>query len=254
MIRTALLGAALGTSLLVLPARAETTLTLAGSEWCPYNCSLESPAGLGYMVDVAKAVFEPAYKIDYLLVNWPRAIESVKSGAMTGLVGSSKRDGFVFTREPLGIAQNGFAVRSGDSFSYAGPASLAGRVLGAITGYSYTDEIDAYVAANAANQNAVQLTAGDAALTNNLRKLAAKRVDLVVEDVNVLKQQIAAMGLSAELTVVAGGPPDAVYIAFSGALPESQALADKLDAGLAELRASGRLKAILDRYHLADWK
>lgn len=239
---------------LVAPAAAETRITLAGSEWCPYNCSLESPVGLGYMVDVAKAVFEPQTGIDYVLVNWSRAIEEAKAGRLAGLFGSSKRDGFVFTRKPLGIAQNGFALRADDTFEYAGVASLQGRALGGITGYSYTEELDTYIGANSGKPEAVQLVAGDNALTNNLRKLAGKRIDLVVDDVNVLKHQIGRLGLDKQLKVVAGGPPDPVYIAFSAARADAQALADTLDAGLDRLRSSGQLQTILRAYQLPDWE
>lgn len=237
------------------PALAGPKLTLVGSEWCPYNCAQESPLGLGYMIDVAKEVFEPTGQtVDYQLVTWARAVDEAKAGNVQGLVGSSKRDGLIFTKQPLGIAQNGFAVRKGDGFAYAGAPSLKGKVLAAINGYSYTDDIDAYIKTASADETAVQLVSGDNALTLNLRKLTAKRVDLVVDDVNVLLQQAALMGISDQVEVVPGGLPDPVYIAFSAARPDSQALADQLDDGLARLRQSGRLRQILERYHLTDWQ
>ena len=170
------------------------------------------------------------------------------------MVGSSKRAGFVFTNQPLGIAQNGFAVRAGETFDYKGPQSLKGKVLGAISKYSYTAEIDHYISANAGDPEVVQLVSGDNALTSNLRKLVGNRVDLVIDDINVLKHQVATLGLAGQVVFVPGGPPDPVYIVFSAAVPEAQAYADKLDAGLTGLRASGRLKEILDSYKLEDWQ
>jgi len=236
-------------------ALAGPPLTVVGSEWCPYNCAQESPLGLGYMIDVAREVFEPAgHAVDYQLITWARAIDEVKAGNMQALVGSSRRDGLIFTKQPLGIAQNGFAVRKGEGFTYTGPDSLKGKVLAAINGYSYTDDVDAIITAAGANEAVVQLVSGDNALTLNLRKLTAKRVDLVVDDVNVLRQQIALMGIADQVDIVPGGLPDPVYLAFSAARPDSQTLADRLDSGIDALRQSGRLRQILDRYHLTDWQ
>jgi len=252
--KTTFVGIVLGALLACAPAVARDRLTLAGSEWCPYACAHEAPVGLGYMVDIAKATFEPDVKIDYTLVNWARAVDEAKVGKLDALVGSSKRDGLVFTKEALGVAQNAFAVRRDDSFEFKGVESLKGRALGVVNGYSYTDEIDAYVATHTSDAALIQTVSGDQALTNNLRKLAAKRVDLVVDDVNVLRTQIESLGLGEQLKIVPGGEPDPIYIAFSAKLPDAQALADRLDTKLAEMRASGALTTILARYKLTDWK
>lgn len=254
MVKTTFIGIVLGALLACAPAVARDRLTLAGSEWCPYNCAHEAPVGLGYMVDVAKAAFEPDVRIDYTLINWARAVDEAKVGKLDALVGSSKRDGLIFTKEALGIAQNAFAVRRDDPFEFKGVDSFKGRALGVVNGYSYTDEIDAYVAANASDAALIQTVSGDQALTNNLRKLAASRVDLVVDDANVLRTQIESLGLGDKLRIVPGGEPDPIFIAFSAKLPDAQALADRLDAKFAELRSSGAFAKILARYKLTDWK
>lgn len=243
---------ALLAGLIAAPAGAADKLTIAGSDWCPYNCA-SGAAKPGYMIEVARAVFGEA-GVDYTLLNWARTIEETKAGAYDGLVGSSKRDGFLFTSQPLGIAQNGFAVRKGQAFAYAGPESLAGKVLGVIRDYSYTDQLDAYIAANGKDDAKVQLTSGDDALTLNLKKLDAGRVDLVVDDVNVLSAAIRQLGLEGKLEVMSAGAPDPVYIAFTAAKPGSAERVRALDEGIAKLRESGRLKAILDGYGLKDWQ
>lgn len=235
-------------------AVARDRVTLAGSEWCPYNCAPEAPIGLGYMVEIAKAALEPEIKVDYTLINWARAVDEAKAGKLDALVGSSKREGLVFTKEPLGLAQNAFAVRRDDPFEFKGVDSFKGKSLGVINGYSYTDEIDAYVAASANDPARIQVVSGDQALTNNLRKLAAGRVDLVVDDVAVLRLQIETLGLGDQLKIVPGGDPDPIFVAFSAKLPDAQALADRIDAKLARLRESGELKTLLARYKVVDWR
>ncbi|MTI42814.1 polar amino acid transport system substrate-binding protein [Roseibium hamelinense] len=44
-----------------------------------------------------------------------------------------------------------------------------------------------------------------------------------------------------------------IYIALSPAKDHSKELAAQLDAGMAELRASGKLNEILGKYGLKDW-
>lgn len=66
--------------------------------------------------------------------------------------------------------------------------------------------------------------------------------------------RIESPGLSARIKIVPGGEPDPVFVAFSAKAPDAGALADRLDATLAEMRASGALSTLLARYKLTDWK
>lgn len=128
------LASVLALPLLADPVLARDRLTLAGGEWRPYNCAQESPIGLGHMVEIAKAAFEPGIKVEYTLVNWARAADEAKAGKIDASVGSSKREGLVLGREPLGLAQNAFAVRADDPFEFKGVESLKGRSLGVVNG------------------------------------------------------------------------------------------------------------------------
>ncbi len=61
------------TALTPSPVGAET-ITLAADVWCPFNCN---PGGdpPGYMVEVAKAVFEPrGHTVTYRVLPWARAV------------------------------------------------------------------------------------------------------------------------------------------------------------------------------------
>lgn len=48
--------------------------------------------------------------------------------------------------------------------------------------------------------------------------------------------------------------PTENFIAFSPVNPKSREYAAILDRGMAEMRASGRLRQILQRYGVKDWK
>jgi polar amino acid transport system substrate-binding protein len=223
------------------PARAET-ITLRGDEWCPYNCVPGSE--------------RPGYAVDYQTLGWARSVADARAGLYAAVIGAIPADApdFVFPREPIGGSAPGYAVRTGTAFRYEGPSSFAGLVLGAISGYGYDGELGAYVEAHKDDRARVQLASGDDALAQNLKKLAAGRVDVLVDDANVLRGTIAELGLGDRVVVADEGEPVLIYIAFSPAVPGAEERAATLSEGVARMRASGRLAAILARYGLRDWR
>ncbi len=96
----------------------------------------------------------------------------------------------------------------------------------------------------------MEFVAGDDALQKNLAKLLAGRVDVVLDDGNVLRSKIAALGLEGKVKVVQGPRSTPLFIAFSPASPEAADLAKILDRGIEKLRANGGLATIMARYHV----
>lgn len=237
-----------------LPARAET-ITLRADAWCPYNCAPGS-ARPGYVVEIAREVFAArGIEVDYALMPWARALESVRQGKISGVIGATRQEGedLVFGEEAVGFSSDALAARRGYGFTYRGAESLDGHRLAAVRDYSYEPEIDAYIAAHAEAGEAVSLASGEDVTVQNLRKLLANRVDLVLEDRNVLDYTLAAEGLTGLAESQAISAPEVIHIAFPPADPKAADHAAVLDAGLREMRRSGRLAEILSRYGLTDW-
>lgn len=234
--------------------RAES-VTLRADQWCPYNCAPDAERP-GYVIEIARQVFAPAHmQVDYALLNWARSIEDARAGHYDGIIGALHADApdFVFPSEPVGQTTDGFAVRKGTVFHVDGPRSFDGKVIGAISSYAYTGEVQSYIEANKDDRSKVQLTSGDDALAQNLKKLAAGRLDIVVDDANVLARTIKLAGLDDRLTIADRGAPVPIYIAFSPTSPRAQDYAALLTAGIVRMRASGQLADILARYDVADW-
>jgi polar amino acid transport system substrate-binding protein len=205
-------------------------------------------------VEIAQEVFGPAgYHVDYQEVNWARCIEDARLGRFTGIIAAIPSDApdFTFPKVPIGLSGDAYAVRKGDNFRFDGEASLKGRVLGVIRSYSFSGPIGAYISAHATDGK-VEFVSGDGALVKNLDKLVAGRVDVVLDDRNVMLNKIDELGWKDRLQVVAGVNITPVYIAFSPRAPQPAKLAETLDAGIKRLRASGRLAQILARYDLQD--
>lgn len=242
-------------AVLAIHASADT-ITLRADEWCPYNCDPKSDKP-GYMIEIAKAVFEKAgHKVDYQTLPWTRTLREVENGVFDGAVGAARGDAenFVFSESNLGLASSTFFVQKDDTWNYEGIASLEKINLGVIRGYSYGDELDSYIEANKDKPTKVQVASGDNALQTNFKKLSVKRMDAVVENANVADFKLKEMGMEGKFRKAGKLEPDEVYIAFSPAKETSKTYAKLLDDGIEELRKSGELAKILDKYGLKDWK
>jgi polar amino acid transport system substrate-binding protein len=236
---------------------AADVISLRADAWCPYNCAPDAPQP-GYMIEIARKVFEPAgHQIDYQLLNWARALEEARAGKINGVVGAAKGDAsdLVFPDEALGSSAYAFATVKTDTWNYSGPESLHHKVLGVIRNYSYGKTIDQYVEANMNDPGRVQVTSGDKPLELNLRKLQSGRLGAVCDGQAVLKYNISRLGLEGDLRMAGTDTEaDPIYIAFAPSNPVSKQYAELLSKGIVALRASGELKAILDKYGLSDWK
>ncbi|BBO70486.1 amino acid ABC transporter substrate-binding protein [Desulfosarcina alkanivorans] len=240
-----------------LPATWAHDIVLVADPWPPFNME---PGGdrEGYLIDVARAVFEPAgYTVTYRTVPWKRAIEGVRTGRYTGAVGASNTDaaGFVFPDEELARNTLAFFTRGDHPWVFDGPASIETVSLGVAAGYDYRQWLNGYIAAHRNDEQRVQVIAGVQPLKQNLKKLLLERIDVVVDTEAAIRYTAKEMGIWEQIKFAGHGvEPAYIHIAFSPALAESPELAGLLSRGIVNLRRSGRLKEILDRYGLHDWK
>jgi polar amino acid transport system substrate-binding protein len=235
-------------------------IVLEGDVWPPYV--MDSRGGQnGFIVDVAKAALATSgYEVVYLNIPWTRALIDTSSGRCDGAVGiyysDAKQRKFILPEEELGISKNKFFVRQDSSWKYYGIQSLEGIRLGVIDSYDY-GEVNAYIdAQRKAGSPQVSFMFGDKALERNIKKLImGDRIDAIIEDQLVVGYVCTQMGLSAALkeagTVL---PYSKVGVAFAPGKSISVTHAAALSAGVRQLRASGELRVILEKYHLGDWK
>jgi polar amino acid transport system substrate-binding protein len=229
-------------------------LVLSADEWCPYNCDPRSDHP-GFAVEIARAVFAGTGRgVDYRVASWTRSLAEARAGRFDGVISASPAEepDFIYPMEPVGMSRTGIAVRRDSDFRPGDANPFEGRIIGAIDSYSYFGAAGAYIRAHAADPSRIQFLSGSDALVLNLRKLAAGRVDIVIDDANVLALAIDRQRLGGQLRTVAFTDCKPVYIAFSYAIPDGLALARAFDSGIARLRASGRLAGILARYKIRD--
>lgn len=237
------------------PASAET-ISFRSDYWCPYICNPESE-NPGYMVEVAKAVFEKqGYKVQVKLSNWVRAIKDTRANKVQGLIGCSVVDApdFIYPKNSLGLMKNAYFVSKKSKWSYTGRPSLQGLRIGVINGYTYGDSVDNLIRTR--HRSFVPFS-GDRPLEQIIRMIQAGRLDGFIENPVVLQYTSVIARIALEDLKLAGWVENrdpSLFIAFSPNNPKSQEYAKILSRGVDELRRSGELQRILDKYNLKDWK
>lgn len=232
-------------------------ISIRADEWLPYNGpSNKKPPG--YMIEVAeKIAIANGHTIAYSTMPWDDAVAAVRRGAHDCVVGALQSDAedFAFPAESWGMSQSAFYTLDDTKWRYSGMDSLANMRLAVIEGYSYSDEIDAYVEKNKADPaRIVMISSAGRAQMNAMSRLVAKKADVFIEDINVAKQTIAKLNLAGRVVMAdIATESDTLYIACTPADPRGKRYAEMFSAGIAKLRKSGELATILDKYNLSDW-
>ncbi|MBF0205913.1 MAG: transporter substrate-binding domain-containing protein [Oligoflexia bacterium] len=230
------------------------TLSIRADVWMPYN---GEPAGdVGYMVEVLKKVYsEFNVVIDYQTMPWARAIKEVRDGNFDAVIGAYKMDvpDFVFPQEHFTIGGEAFFVLSSKTWEFKDHSSLKQQKMGCIKDYSYGEDIDKYIKEN---PTMVECVSGDDPLEQNIKKLIAGRIDVLIEDAAVFWWKVHSMSGIKEKVKSAGslGKNTPMYIAFSPQdkkKAKSKEYADKFDQGFKKLVASGEIARLKDKYKIA---
>jgi polar amino acid transport system substrate-binding protein len=231
-------------------------ITLTSDLWCPYACEANAKDP-GFMVEIAKEIFESeGHTVKYSVINWARAVSETRDGKYSGIVGASRADvaGFVIPTEPSGYSSNYFWTRKDSAWTYKDVNSLKGKKVAVINTYTYGDEVDNEVQKK---NPSYEIVSGNDALPKSLKMLEAHRIESFVENPYVLSYVLRDLPEYKDhfKTVsknIANDPN--LFIVFSPKNPKSKKYAELISSGMAKLRKSGKLKAILTKYGLKDWK
>ena len=236
-------------------AKAET-LIVASDHWCPYNCA-EADGREGYAVDILRTIFEPlGIVVDYRLMGWERAVEEARRGHATAVIGAIEKEvpGFILPEENIGVSALAFFVRANDPWRYRGVESFLGKSLGIPDGYGLDSVLEDFLAAHQ-GEIALYRAGRQLPAQHNLQLLMEGRLDIVGDNAQVVRYLANSMGIGESVTYAGDDEcRTPLYIAFSPADQRSARYAALFDEGIRRLRKTERLRAILARYGLTDWK
>jgi polar amino acid transport system substrate-binding protein len=245
------------TSALAISASLATTvnafadeITLMADSWCPYNCEPNS-AEPGVFIEVAtQALQAKGHKVKYSLLPWSRALSDARNGKITGVVGAGLLDAEgLELAEPMGSSSNCFFVPKSSKWTFTDAKSLESITLAAIAGYTYTEEIDAYIA-NPKNAKKIDVIGGDDALEKNIKKVAAGRVDAFLEDSNVVNYNLAKMKLADKVQKAGCAKSLPISVAFSKKNPKAKEFVKIVNDHLASMKKNGSYETLKKKYRM----
>lgn len=231
---------------------AKEVLTVVGDPWCPFTCKADS-AQEGVVVEIARAVFEPEFEVKYSELPWARAIEDTRKGNYTALVGALKSDApdFVFPDASPVFQRSCYYVVKGKSWKYKSIADVKRIVLGITKDYSYGEPLDEYLKSHLENNPKLEAISGVDTTLRLLKKLAAGRLDAIVDDESVVNYLLANNEELKKANIVPVGCQKKVplYIAFSPKdKAKSKHLAEIASKRIKDMQKDGRMQKLLRKY------
>ncbi|MBO9667946.1 MAG: transporter substrate-binding domain-containing protein [Bdellovibrio sp.] len=231
------------------------TIELRSDTWCPYVC--DNKTNPGYMIEAFVRIFEKhGHKVNVKIVNWARAVNETRLDKATVIVGAMINDApdFVFPAKSFGSGDDYFYVPKESNWSYTGAASLKGKRVGVINGYAYGGKVDDLIRKR---KDVFISISGEHPLDQLFRMIDSKRLDAFIENDAVFRYTLEALKLNPDdykrvSENVADDPR--LWAAFSPKNKKSEEYGKIFSKGIVELRQSGELNKILNKYGLTDWE
>lgn len=238
-------------------ARADQ-LTFTTGDWRPYifeESGTVDPATPGYSVEIVDAVFTKlGHQITYKTAPFLRQIQEVEKGNFSALAGVYQEEApnLIFPEEAIGMTRNCFYTKLDETWKYENLDSLPPISIATVEGYIY-GEIDEYV--EASDESVVKLLGSETDMMKRLTELVdIGRATAFVQDIAVAEYYFGTAGLEGRYKQAGCLPFIEIMIGFSPNDPRTPEFVKSFDDELSNLRASGDLQLILDKYDIADWK
>ncbi|MDC7714012.1 transporter substrate-binding domain-containing protein [Vogesella sp. LYT5W] len=213
-------------------------------DWYPY-AGVRDGQAVGLTVDIMRAIYQqPGVVVRFQPLSYSRCMEVARTARYAGCFTTSRNDFYEpyyrYPQLPLLEGQIRIYSRSNRPERDLDMKSLEGQEVGVVLSYGYGKEFDANTAIRKEYSTRE---------VNAFRKLKAGRIPYVVAwegTVNhMLRQNPDLRGWLRPVGKLAPGP---VYVSFSRAHPDVEHLVSRFDAGMAQLRKSGRLRQLESRW------
>jgi polar amino acid transport system substrate-binding protein len=220
---------------------AETITLGAENDWVPYA----NQDGTGMANEIVLAAYK-AVGIDVTFQVGPynRLLKMVRDGTILGAFNvpkeRSNEKAYIFGKTPLFIALSAYYHNREKPLSVTRKEDLKnGEKVGVVFDYGYGNFF--------ANNDRIEKIEVRSDLLN-LRKLAKGRIDATILYDKTATQLIRENGLADTIEKAFDSESADIYVAFSKRFPKAQYYADKLDEGLAIIKADGVYQKILGAY------
>lgn len=222
------------------------------SEYCPFMCT-ESESG--FTVDTIKAIFP---KARFVPLPWSTSVAQVRKGKIQGIMAPAKSEvpDLIYPEEEVASQNECFYTHRDNPWRYRDFDSFKGASTLVFNGWSHEKMLNEHFGKEA-YQNLFHSIRWDEKLTQrSLSMLAKKRIDAFWFESSMFGY-FAANNPEKTADLINAGCIEThpLYIGFS---PKNEALSKQLaehyDRKIQQLRTSGELQAILDRYNVKNWR
>ncbi|MGO1117282.1 substrate-binding periplasmic protein [Rhodovibrionaceae bacterium A322] len=234
---------------------ARETISVASIDWCPQLCTDQQKPG--YVMETLEAVFQDSpYDLSIEIFPWSRAISATRSGTRLGLLSPAKAEApdLRFPQQPVGIQRMCFFTTAKSDWRYSNVDSLQGKFI-ALAADSSIEELNDYLRLNPDRFHTMVYS--DRYVATALRMLENNRIDAFLFTYNTTVSEIARLNLTGKFRSAGCVATTLIYFAFT-ADPTQQDQVSRVmaffDQKMAELRASGEVARIMQRYGLEDWQ
>ncbi len=220
------------------------TISAASDPWPPFVDPDHPQKGIS--IEIVTAAFATqGYTFEHKIMPWARAEDGVKKGKIDVLPNTwftDKRTSYLAYSKPYASNEVKFIKKKGDAFEYTGLESLAGKKIGIMLGYGYSDD---FMNSKDFKREAVS------DFVKNIKKLVGNRIDLSLEDEIVAKNLISkkdpALLDKIEFTKNFLSS-NALHVTCGLANPRHEEIINAFNKGLEEITANGTLGKILKSY------
>ena len=224
-------------------------------DYCPYYCDYQTFARRGYLADILKAIYEKrGYQVEFLFAPYARALKDVETGEADVVPGvfESEAKHLLLSKLRIGLLQFVFFVKKEINWEFTGIESLKKiKTIGVIRSYDYLI-IDDYLRDN---PDRTLVISGENQATRGLKLLSIGRISAFPEDRFVGNFYAAQINRSDQFREAGNlGDLADLLVAFTPKSKKAKQLKSIYEKGLFELRASGELGKILEKYTLTDWE
>lgn len=233
---------------------AGTVIKLGVTKRCPYICA-ENATNQGLLIDVIKSIFnKDNIKVDIEYFPMNRALRMLDNNEIDGVIGILQRNApeLIYPDESIGQVRYLMYTAEKSDWIYTGLSSLQGQTLGVEVGKSY-GIFDSYIQRHANDKRIIYQHYGDNSTGNLIKLLGNKYIDVLIEDKNVL-DFYTKNTKGGRLKVGGVIPSDNLYVGFSDKNINAKQYAEIISTGISDMRNSGELSQILQRYGLSDWQ
>ena len=187
--------------------------------------------------------------LDYHLASWGRSLIETAEGNIDCVIGAGHEEGanLLFANEPIFRIENNYFVASDSKWQYTGYSSLIGLRVALVKDYAYGKDISRYIKEF---PELVVISGGGEPLQKNINLLINHRVDILVEERQVMKSKIAGNPLAANIKSAGIEESDIVYLACNKYTPLGKKMIEIFNRRLPLIKNSDVLNKILKRYAL----